>query len=118
MTGEAGAGYLLANQQTEAGRRFDAFADLFDPSTFRHLAAVGLGPGWRVGEAGAGGRSVPAWLAHQVGPSGRVFATDIGTRSLSGTPGVDVVRHDVGLDPAPDGPFDLAYGRTLPPPAA
>ena len=37
MSGDAGADYLLDNQQDEAGRRFAAFAELFDPATFRHL---------------------------------------------------------------------------------
>jgi SAM-dependent methyltransferase len=106
-------GYLLDNQQVEAGQRFDAFAELFDPSTFRHLTAVGLGQGWRVWEVGAGGRSVPAWLARQVGADGRVLATDIDTSWVSGTAGVEVLRHDVGLDPVPDGPFDLVHARLL-----
>jgi hypothetical protein len=56
-------GYLLDNQQVEAGQRFAAFADLLDHSTFRHLTAVGLGPGWQVWELGAGAiRCVPGWL--------------------------------------------------------
>jgi len=105
--------YLLDNRQVEAGRRFDTFADLFDPWTFRHLTAVGLGPGWQVWEVGAGGRSVPAWLAGQVGAEGRVLATDIDTRWVSGTPGVEVQQHDVGRDPPPDSPFDLVHARLL-----
>jgi SAM-dependent methyltransferase len=106
-------GYLLANQRAEAGRRFDALSELFDASTFRHLTAVGLAPGWRVWEVGAGGPSVAAWLAEQVGPGGRVLATDIDTRWIDGTPGVEVVRHDVGAEPPPDGPFDLVHARLL-----
>jgi SAM-dependent methyltransferase len=106
-------GYLLDNQQVEAGQRFAAFGELFDPSTFRHLTAVGLSRGWRVWEVGAGGRSVPAWLARQVGADGRVIATDIDTSWVSGTAGVEVLRHDVGLDPVPDGPFDLVHARLL-----
>jgi SAM-dependent methyltransferase len=113
MAEEEEEGYLLDNQQVEAGQRFDAFAELFDPSTFRHLTAVGLGRGWRVWEVGAGGRSVPAWLARQVGADGRVLATDIDTSWVSGTAGVEVLRHDVGLDPVPDGPFDLVHARLL-----
>jgi SAM-dependent methyltransferase len=105
--------YLLANQRAEAGQRFDALAELFDASTFRHLTAVGLGPGWRVWEAGAGGPSVPAWLAGRVGTEGRVLATDIDTRWLSGSPGVEVLHHDVAAEPAPDGPFDLVHARLL-----
>ena len=38
--------YLLDNQQAEAGRRFDALSELFDPVSFRHLAAIGVAPGW------------------------------------------------------------------------
>jgi SAM-dependent methyltransferase len=106
-------GYLLDNRQGEAGRRFDAFAELFDPVTFRRLAAIGLGPGWRVWEAGAGGPSVPRWLAHQVGPAGRVLATDIDIRWLRDVPGIEVLRHDAGEDPAPEGPFDLVHARLL-----
>jgi hypothetical protein len=52
-------GYLLDNQQAEAGQRFDALSELFNPSTFRHLAALGLGPSWRVWEVGAGGPTLP-----------------------------------------------------------
>jgi SAM-dependent methyltransferase len=110
--GEDG-GYLLANHRAEAGQRFDALAELFDASTFRHLTAVGLAAGWRVWEVGAGGPSVPAWLAVQVGTTGRVLATDIDPRWLTGTPGVEVVRHDVAVEPPPDGPFDLVHARLL-----
>jgi SAM-dependent methyltransferase len=106
-------GYLLDNRQEEAGRRFDAFAELFDPATFRRLRAIGLAPGWHVWEAGAGGRSVPTWLARQVGAAGRVLATDIDTSRLRDVPGIEVLRHDVGLDPAPAGPFDLVHARLL-----
>jgi hypothetical protein len=38
-------GYLLANQQVQAGTRFEALAALFDPSTFRHLREIGVGSG-------------------------------------------------------------------------
>jgi hypothetical protein len=34
-------GYLLDNQASEAGWRLDAFATLFDPSTFRHVTSAG-----------------------------------------------------------------------------
>ena len=105
--------YLLDNQQAEAGQRFDALAELFNPSTFRHFATVGLGLGWRVWEVGAGGQTVPTWLAEQVGPQGRVLATDIDTSWMRPTSGFEIRRHDVGVDPAPDGPFDLVHARLL-----
>ena len=76
-------GYLLDNRQAEAGVRFDALAALFNPSTFRHIEALGIAEGWRCWEAGAGGASVPAWLAERVGPTGHVVATDIDVSWMS-----------------------------------
>jgi SAM-dependent methyltransferase len=112
----ADEGYLLDNRQEEAGRRFDALAALFDASTFRHLRDRGLGPGWRVWEVGAGGPSVPRWLAREVGPDGEVVATDVDPRWIAGPaapPHLRVLRHDVGTDAPPDGPFDLVHARLL-----
>ncbi|HEV7188586.1 MAG TPA: methyltransferase domain-containing protein [Blastococcus sp.] len=115
VTPSAADGYLLANQQTGAGRRLAALAAVFDASTFRHLTDLGLGPGWRVWEVGAGGRSVPDWLVRQVGPDGEVLATDLDTTWLSAAapPGLTVLRHDVALAPPPDGPFDLIHARLV-----
>jgi hypothetical protein len=88
-------GYLLNNQQAEAERRLDALSELFDPATFRHLAAVGVTAGWVCWEVGAGGASVPAWLAEQVGPSGRVVASDIDTAWMPAHGAAfEVLRHD------------------------
>jgi hypothetical protein len=42
----------LDNQQVEAGARFDALAVLFNPSTFRHIDALGIADGWRCGTTG------------------------------------------------------------------
>lgn len=106
-------GYLLDNRQSEAGERFDALSALFDPSTFRHLIAVGLRPGHHVWEVGAGGPSVPTWLAEQVGPEGRVLATDLDPTRIGDTATYEVQRHDVGIDPPPAGPFDLVHSRLV-----
>jgi hypothetical protein len=105
--------YLLDNRQAQAGQRFNALAELFNPSTFRHMEALGVGSGWRVWEVGAGGSSVPSWLAEQVGPDGRVLATDIDTAWMECASGYEVRRHDVGLEPPPVGPFDLVHARLL-----
>jgi SAM-dependent methyltransferase len=108
-------GYLLNNQQTEAGQRFDAFASLFDPTTFRHLAGFGLGAGWRCWEVGAGGTSVVSWLAKQVGPTGKVVATDIDTTRLAAVARhpVEVRVHDVGAEEPPGEGFDLVHARLV-----
>ncbi len=104
--------YLLDNQQSEAGERFGALAELFDPSTFRHMDALGITSGWRVWEVGAGGASVPSWIAERTG--GDVLATDIDTSWLErGDAPYEVRRHDIGKDPAPDGLFDLVHARLV-----
>lgn len=108
-------GYLLDNRQAEAAERFDAFATLFDPTTFRHLERFGIGPGWRCWEVGAGGTSVASWLAKKVGPTGRVVATDIDTSLLTqaARPPVEVRIHDVGTDEPPGEGFDLVHARLV-----
>jgi SAM-dependent methyltransferase len=106
--------YLLDNQQVEAGQRFDALSVLFNPSTFRHTQALGLTAGWRVWEVGAGSPSVPAHFSSQVGPQGHVLATDIDTSWLGGgQASYEVRRHDVGLEPPPEGGFDLVHARLV-----
>jgi SAM-dependent methyltransferase len=109
-------GYLLDNRQSWAGVRFEALAELFDPSTFRHLLARGVGPGWRCWEVGAGGRTVPDWLARQVGVSGAVVASDIDTSWLeSPAPELPlrIVRHDVAAEAPPADGFDLVHARLV-----
>ncbi|SOD87353.1 methyltransferase domain-containing protein [Streptomyces sp. Ag109_G2-15] len=108
-------GYLLDNRQSEAGQRFDAFASLFDPVTFRHLEGLGLGPGGRCWEVGAGGTSVVSWLAQRVGPTGQVVATDIDTSRLAAVarPPVEVRIHDVGTEEPPGDGFDLVHARLV-----
>jgi SAM-dependent methyltransferase len=108
------SGYLLDNRQTEAGRRLDLLAELFDPVTFRHCAALGLAAGWHCWEAGAGGPGVPARLAALVGPGGRVLATDLDVTWLPAEGATyEVLRHDLRTDPVPPGGFDLVHARLV-----
>ncbi|WP_215454541.1 class I SAM-dependent methyltransferase [Streptomyces sp. ATCC 21386] len=107
-------GYLLDQRRTETGQGPDAFATLFDPTTFRHMEAFGLGSGWRCWEVGAGGASVVSWLAKKVGPTGRVIATDtdISWAVPSVTrPPVEALVHHVGVDDPPGDGFDLVHAR-------
>src|SRR4051812_32205753 len=79
------------------------------------MDALGIAPGWRCWEIGAGGPQVPDGLAARVGSAGRVVATDREIRWLADTcgPGVDVVRHDVVGDEPPTGEFDLVHARLM-----
>jgi SAM-dependent methyltransferase len=110
--------YLLPNAEEAAAERFAAFTELFDPSTFAHIDQLGIAPGWRCWEVGAGGDSVVRWLAGRVGPDGYVLATDIDvTRTRAAAdpdhPHVEVRAHNVALDPPPEGRFDLVHARLV-----
>ena len=107
-------GYVLDHRRAETGQGPDAFATLFDPTTFRHMEAFGLGSGWRCWEVCAGGASVVTWLAKRVGPTGKVIATDtdISWAVPSVTrPPVEALVHQVDVDQPPGDGFDLVHAR-------
>jgi SAM-dependent methyltransferase len=103
-------GYLLDNAQREAVQRFGALATLFDDWTMAHLERLTTVADAHVWEVGAGGPSVPSRLAAS---ARRVLATDIDTRWLDPSDGYEVLRHDVGVEAAPEGPFDLIHARLV-----
>ena len=89
---------------------------VFDPSTIQRLTSLGVSPGWRCLEVGAGAGSIANWLARTVGPSGHVVATDIEPRFLEGLkaePGIEVRRHDITADELPASAFELAHSRLV-----
>jgi SAM-dependent methyltransferase len=102
---------------------FGTLAALFDPGTFRRIEMLGIGPGWRCWEVGAGGATVPRWLVRRSSPGGRVLATDRDVSALedaalhdtagSGDCGFEVLRHELGTDPPPEGGFDLVHARLV-----
>jgi SAM-dependent methyltransferase len=116
MSGERDR-YLLSNDAPEAMDRFTAFTTLFDPATFRHLDGLGLAPGWRCWEVGAGGTSVVDHLSRRVGPTGQVLATDVNLSwaagSGAGASNVEILEHDVATGPPPGAPFDLVHARLV-----
>ena len=50
--------------------RLALLTELADPITTRRLTDLGVGPGWRCLDVGAGDGSVARWLAGRVGPEG------------------------------------------------
>ena len=109
------ATYTLDNAWQHARERLALLEALADPGTIRHLEALGVAPGWRCWEAGAGGGSIAAWLCRRTGPAGRVVATDLDTRFLDALdyPNLDVRRHDIVAETPPGGAFDLIHARAL-----
>jgi ubiquinone/menaquinone biosynthesis C-methylase UbiE len=88
---------------------------LFDAATIRRLQAIGVEPGWRCLEIGAGRGSIARWMAQAVGPAGRVVATDLDTRHLDEVrlPNIDVRQHDIQHCELESGAYDLTHCRAL-----
>lgn len=95
--------------------RLTALESLFDDSSRRLMTALGLREGWRCLEIGCGAGGIARWLADQVGPRGRVLATDLDTRFLDGhgRANLDVQVHDIVTDELEDGAFDLIHARAV-----
>ena len=108
-------GYLFDNASPETRGRFSGLERALDPTTFRHLSALGVGPGWACLEIGAGGGSVVRWLSDRVGPSGRVVATDVRLEwiDVGDAHNVEVVRHDIVSGSIPEATYDLVHARLV-----
>jgi SAM-dependent methyltransferase len=107
-------GYLLDNAAADAGQRFEALSAVFNPWTFQHVEALGIGPGWRCWEVGAGGPTVPSWLAERSGSAGAVVATDIDTSWVGGGDrAYRVLTADVAADEPPGDDFHLVHARLV-----
>ena len=79
------------------------------------MTALGIREGLRCLEVGAGGGSVAAWLCEQVGPTGRVVATDINIQLLQhmNRHNFEAIEHDITVDSPPESGFDLVHTRWL-----
>jgi SAM-dependent methyltransferase len=104
--------YAFAHDKPE---RLSGIEATWDPGTQQLLRRLGIGPGKRCLEAGAGGGSIAAWMAEQVGPGGHVLATDVETTHIDplASDVLEVRRHDLRSDPLPDASFDIAHARLL-----
>ena len=107
--------YAFANRRAVQPERLRLLAALLDDGTFRLLERLGVQPGWRCLEVGAGGGSVAAWLCDRTAPGGSVLATDIDTTILRQLerPNLEVRVHDVLADELPEREFDLVHARLL-----
>ena len=65
--------YAIRKYDETERRRLEALAALLDPFTFHQLNQVGIEPGWRCLEIGAGLGTVSQWLAEQLGEQGDVL---------------------------------------------
>jgi SAM-dependent methyltransferase len=107
--------YLFPHSWEGEGERLTSLAGGFDPISKRHLAPLGLAPGWRCLEVGAGTGSIARWLSEVVGPKGSVLATDLSLDLMEGleADNLELRQHDIVRDPLPEGEFDLIHCRLV-----
>jgi len=85
-----------------------------DRFTTAHLDRLGVAPGWRCLEVGAGAGSIAAWLARRAGAA-HVVATELNTDFLAALRelGVRVERHDIAADPPVSTDLDIIHARAV-----
>jgi 2-polyprenyl-3-methyl-5-hydroxy-6-metoxy-1,4-benzoquinol methylase len=96
-------------------RRLRALEAMDDPATRGLLDRVGLQPGWRCLEIGAGRGSIAGWMADRVGAGGRVVAGDLDLRFLKALAhsNLEVRSLDITTDELEVDSFDLVHCRAL-----
>src|SRR5690242_10548404 len=109
------SGYVYDHGWTQERLRLAGLEAALDPGTRDLLTRLGIGPGWRCIEVGAGTGSIAAWLSESVAPDGEVVATDLDVDFLEGEaarPRLTVLKHDITSQDLPSG-FDLVHARYL-----
>lgn len=107
--------YLFEQAWERERRRLDALGTMYDPGSFAAIERLGIGPGWRCLEVGAGSGTIARWMKTKVGATGTVVATDLDPRFLEplGAEDVDVRRHDIVQDPLEENAYDLVHARAV-----
>jgi cyclopropane fatty-acyl-phospholipid synthase-like methyltransferase len=69
--------YVFADRELlHESRRLHFLEAGLDPVTVACFETIGVAPGWRCLEVGAGAGSMARWLAERAGPGGEVVAVD------------------------------------------
>jgi ubiquinone/menaquinone biosynthesis C-methylase UbiE len=85
-----------------------------DDRTRRALVDVGITSGWHCCDVGSGAGVIAAWMAEQVGSTGRVVSLDVDTRFQPPSSGIVEVRKvDVTSEPIGEREFDLVHARAV-----
>jgi SAM-dependent methyltransferase len=111
-------GYGLAGSDAASiaieHERLALLADNHDRGSARLLTDLGLRAGWRCLEIGTGQGSMARWLGEVVGHDGHVVATDLDLQFVGVLPeNVELIVHDIAVDPLPASSFDLVHARAV-----
>jgi SAM-dependent methyltransferase len=103
-----------ADQIAREHDRLRVLARVRDPATRATLQRIGIGPRWQCCDIGSGAGTIAAWMAEQVGPTGRVLSVDVDTRFQDPSHGVIEVRTlDVTSEPLGADEFDVVHARAV-----
>jgi 2-polyprenyl-3-methyl-5-hydroxy-6-metoxy-1,4-benzoquinol methylase len=106
--------YVLDHHLEGERSRLALMSKLLDPMPRRHIEALGVGPGARALEVGAGNGSISAWLAERLGPRGRVVAVDLDLSLVDvRAPTLELRQGDIVAGPVDPGGFDLVTARAV-----
>ncbi|HVK20081.1 MAG TPA: methyltransferase domain-containing protein [Actinokineospora sp.] len=106
---ESAVRYVFGTSFEREDERLRLGESLWDKGTKATLDVLGVGPGWRCLEVGAGRGSIASWLA---GRGAEVTAVDIDVTRMAGLSGVEVLNLDIAAEPLP-GDYDLVHGRLV-----
>ena len=112
---ETVAQYALPHDLKGEWQRLDLMSALLDPMERAQIERLGVKPGWRCLELGAGNGSISKMLAALVAPTGLVVASDIDVRCMADldVPCLEVRRLDVIEDAIEDKAYDFVVARAL-----
>lgn len=104
--------YVLDQGFAQERERLSGMEALWDPGSQVLLDNLGIGPGWKCLEVGAGGGSLVEWMASR---GAHVTAVDIDTRFVEHLAGdsIEVRCMDIREDELPRAEFDLVHSRLV-----
>jgi SAM-dependent methyltransferase len=104
--------YVLDQGFAKERTRLSGMEALWDPGSQALLDELGIGPGCKCLEVGAGGGSLVEWMA---GRGAHVTAIDIDTRFIDhlASESITVRRIDLREDELPQSEFDLVHARLV-----
>jgi SAM-dependent methyltransferase len=107
--------YLFGHDWEQERRRLDLLEQVYDGGTLAFLGRLPLPLGGHCLEVGGGAGSIALWLCDQVGPDGRVVATDLDTEFLETRAGkrCEVRRHDIVTDGLEEDAYDVIHSRLV-----
>ncbi|MGH7287870.1 MAG: methyltransferase domain-containing protein [Myxococcota bacterium] len=107
--------YQFEHSWKHERERLAAIEGGLDSYSIACLEAIGVAPGWRCLEVGAGAGSIARWLCERVAASGCVVATDLETSFLAKleAANLEVRRHDITSDRLEAESFDLVHARKV-----